>query len=42
LYSTDIVVGFVGLMFNTQQNESRYGKLLTVTETVFTERTLVW
>ena len=27
-------------MFNTQHNESRYDKSVTVTETVFTERTL--
>ena len=26
-------------MFNTQHNESRYDKCVTVTETVFTERT---
>ena len=35
--STDIAVG---LMFERQQNESPYGKSVTVTETVFTKRTL--
>ena len=38
LCSTDIAVGL--LMFKRQQNESAYGKSVTVTETVFTERTL--
>ena len=28
-------------MFKVQQNESPYGKSVTVTETVFTERTFV-
>jgi len=37
---TDIAVGFVGLMFKRQQNESPYGKNVTVTETVFTKRTV--
>ena len=32
--STDIAVGFVGLMFERQQNESPYGKSVTVTERV--------
>jgi hypothetical protein len=41
LYSTDIAVGFVGLMFNRQQNELPYNKSLTVTETVFTKRRLL-
>ena len=34
--STDIAVG---LIFKRQQNESPYGKSVTVTETVFTKRT---
>ena len=41
LCSTDIAVGFVGLMFKRQQNVPPYGKSVTVTETVFTQRTLV-
>ena len=32
---------FVGLMFKRQQNESTYGKSVTVIETVFTKRTFV-
>ena len=31
---------FVGLMFKRQHNESPYGKSVTVTETVFTKRTV--
>ena len=38
--STDVAVGFVGLLFKRQQNESTHVKSLTVTETVFTKRTL--
>ena len=34
LCSTDIVVGFVALIFKRQQNESPYGKSVTVTERV--------
>jgi hypothetical protein len=35
-----MAVGFVGLMFKRQQNESPYDKSATVTETVFTKQTL--
>ena len=38
LFSTDIAVGFVCLMFKGQQNESPYRKSVTVTEMVFTKR----
>jgi hypothetical protein len=38
--STDIAVGFVGLMFKRQQNDSAYGRSVTATEMVFTNRTL--
>ena len=38
LYSTDITIGFVGLMFKRQQKESPYGKSETVTERVFTKQ----
>jgi hypothetical protein len=40
LCSTDIADGFVGLMSKRQQNELPYDKSVTVTETVFTKRTL--
>ena len=33
---------FVGLMYERQQNESPYSKSVTITETVFTKRTLAW
>jgi len=35
--STDITVGFVGLMFRTLKIDSPYDKSVTVTETVFTK-----
>jgi len=38
--STEIAVGFVGFMLKGQQNESPYNKSVTVTETVFPERTV--
>jgi len=37
--STGTAVGFVGLMFKRQQNESGYDKRVTVTEAVFTKWT---
>jgi len=40
--STDISVGFAGLMFKRQQNEAPYDKSVTVTQMVFTNWTLAW
>ena len=40
LCSVDNAIWFVGLMFKRKHNESPYGKSVTVTETVFTQRTI--
>jgi hypothetical protein len=39
-FLNDIVVGFVGLIFRTQHNESTYDKCLTSIEMIFTKRAL--
>jgi len=36
------LVGFLGLMFIRQRNESSYDKSVTIIETVFIKWTLVW
>jgi hypothetical protein len=41
LCSTDTEVGFVVLMFKRQQNESPFGKCVTVTESVSIKWTVV-